>query len=247
MDKPTNLDELLTPEKTIEEAFQHYDTQMKDENQLHIFNNITSKGIDDFYTAFSKKLDEKFSGNDNASLYGEEDKVKEAKLAGLKAFFKRVSPKTLKAIEEAGDWKEQYKIAAHHFDSEMMGVNPRAGEKGLDAIVTEFTDDKEKTVGHLKQRMYLSKGQQAVKIQGHITMANAHRYLNQFSKTDIMSYVKGLVGKSEQELNSLSKFYTAPIHHLIGVRNKIEGKSLDYLGDEAEKIHKYLQTPEKKI
>ncbi|MEW5897416.1 MAG: hypothetical protein AB1668_07005 [Nanoarchaeota archaeon] len=241
--KPENLDDFLASlEKehsaSLDNAFKAYDEFTKEENQLHLYNNILTPAQDALYNALVASLDKAFDKKDETKLEKEEHhkKVKKAVSRALRAYFGKTHPHVVKAMDDLGMSEEdQYEHMASLYDDH-IGANPRNKENpGIRAIVESLLRGK-KTVGHVKRFIYDSKSAAATGALSDLNERYKHHHFGKYNKTQIAAYLRPKIEKEGFEIKDKLGYAQAELDSLLGLRKSVvEKEGHPYLTKKKEK------------
>lgn len=219
---------------SIEDALKHYDSHMDEDVQHHLFNNIFSPAQDAMYDAFKKTLDEEFEG-DQDSIHGKDKQVKKAAVEGMKAFFGKASPDTLKTFNdhvESGhlgedDIEAQYAFLSHFYDTielKHQGAEDfKQGIASLHSLVEQATGDKKSTVGYLKRVLYQQKANHAGKMQANYTQTQSLHLVRQLKPGEFHDYIIKEAGKHDLKPKDIGKFYIGnDLRDLLTIRDNLK-------------------------
>lgn len=177
--KPMTIDDLF-PDEDIAKRLKAYDTHMATENQHKLFNEIFTPAIDEFYNMLKTQLDKTFK-NDTTKVKDKLPDVRKALVEGLKKYFERAMPSALSAIKGVDDAEKQFDILAHIYDTHVLGAVPGArlpqGVKTIRQYVEDLKDDKDATVGQVKEELYLQKTAHAIQGRQQVNQLKQLEYV----------------------------------------------------------------------
>jgi len=244
--KPKNLDDVLAQmagehSKDLDASFKALDEFNKDENQMHLYNNILAPAQDAMYNALVSALDKEFEKKDETKLAKTEqhDKVRKGVGKALRAYFEKVNPHVIKAMDDLKmDDKEQYEHLSALYD-EHTGANPRdKNNPGIRAIVESLIHQK-KTVGHVKKGLYERKPTSAQAALDQIADKYKNHHFAKYHNTQIAAYLKPKIEKAGFEIEDKVGYSQADKDALFGLRTAIlEKKGYHFLKKKPEEDKK---------
>ncbi|MEK6938499.1 MAG: hypothetical protein AABX04_05625 [Nanoarchaeota archaeon] len=244
--KAKNLDDILGQmaaehSKDLDASFKAVDAFNKDENQMHLYNNILTPGQDALYNTLVSSLDKEFEKKDETKLEKKEqhDKVRKAVNKALRSYFEKTQPHVVKAMDDLKmSEDDQYQHLSSLYD-EHTGGDPRNKQNhGIRAIVESLIRQK-KTVGHVKQLIYNTKSAGA---QGALEKLNdkyqAHHF-GKYNNTQVAAYLKPKFEKEGYEIEDKLGYIQSDLDTLMKMRSSvIEKEGHQYLSKKKEEKKK---------
>ncbi len=237
--KAKNLDELMDGlkeehSKSLDESFKAFDEFSKEENQLHLYNNIFKPAQNDLYNGIVQELDKIFEKNDNTSVYNKEKEIKKAVVAGLKKYFDKTHPAVVKAIDNlAMDEDEQYDHLMGEYDRH-VGAD---GEKieSLRAIVN-LARGRKSTVAHVKKSIDEVTDKHIENALKQLTGRYLNHHFSKYNGVEIASYLKPQLEKAGFEIEDKVGFARGNLSDMLALREQyIRKKGSKYLKAKEEK------------
>ena len=201
--------------KKIEESLKKYEEFTEEENLNNLYNNVFTPAHDEFYKTVTEHL--KTIGEDETKTEDKKEELQKAIVEGLKAYFEKVQPSIVKALEEhqIGDVEDQYHFLTTQYD-EHIGADFRKGE-GLTAIAEQFAKSKKLTLGHLKRRLWENQTKHAQKALDTIVNKYAAHHFTQYHPVDLAKYLKPHIEKAGLEVEDKLKFIQLSYGDLIHI------------------------------
>lgn len=241
--KPQHLDDFLDQlaqehSKSLDESFKAFDEFMKEENQLHFYNNILAPAQDAMYTSLVSALDKEFDKKDETKLEKEEHhkKVKRAVGKALRTYFEKTNPHVVKAMDELKMGEEdQYEHLAGLYD-EFTGADPRSEKNpGIRRIIDSLTRGK-MTVGHVKKSISTYRSAAAEGALTDITEKYKQHHFGKYHKTQIAAYLKPKVENEGFQIEDTLGYARMGLDDLLKMRRGIiEKEAHPYLKKKEEK------------
>ena len=177
----------------IKAALRQWDAYREDENQNHIFNNIITPAIEEFYNSLKKKLDEIFKGDDTAKVKNKRKEIQQSIIEGLLGYFKKSMPSVLKGVEKLEDVEEKYETLTNLYDTTVLGLQPGEqapeGVQRLSGFAEAVTKGKKTTVGHLKRSFTEQKALHARQILSNLEEKAAEHYVGHIEQPHLALYL----------------------------------------------------------
>jgi hypothetical protein len=225
--KPKNIDDLLASmqgehSKDLDAAFKAHDAYTKDENQNHIYNNILAKASTEMYNSMSGSLDKSFSGKDETKIKTAEHRkqVKKAISGGIEKYFEKAQPgvkKLMDGLNMSDDEKYDYLTSMY---DDHVGVGAIDGVESI-REETEKLMKKNKTVGHVKKKLYQVKGTHAEGARVVLQSKHTNHHFAKFDKTQVAAYLMPKLEKEGFEIEHKVDYATANLGNLLGLRKSL--------------------------
>jgi hypothetical protein len=206
-----------------------------------LYNNVFAPAQDAMYNALVSALDKAFEKKDDTKLAKQEqhDKVRKSVGKALRAYFERVSPHVVKAMDDLKmDDLEQYEHLSTLYDEHTLAGKVSKDYGGIRKIVDDIVKEK-KTIGHLKRRVYDTKSagaQFALLKLGNQYMSH---HFSKYQPTQVAAYLKPKLEKAGFEVEDKIGYAQADLGELFKLREGIlEKKGHQYLKKKPEEEKK---------
>ncbi len=237
--KVENLDDLLNSlkdehSKNLDESFKAFDEFTKEDNQLHLYNNIFTPAQQELYNGVVGELDKVFEKDDTASIHNKEKEIKKAVVSGLKKYFGKVQPSITQAIEDLGmDDEEAYEHLVGHYDRHVGADGKKVKSIG---DLADLARNKKGKVGHVKKVIPELTQNHIESAMNHLINKYGNHHFSKYHGIEIASYLKPKLEKEGFEIDDKVGFAQGELNDMLELRKK-------YL---LKKEAKYLKKPEEK-
>ncbi len=203
------------PSKEIKGSLKNYEEFTKEENLNDLYNKVFTPAHDKLYEKATEHL--KGIGGDDTKTEDKKEELQKAIVEGLKAYFKKVQPSIVEALEENGvdDVEEQYQFLTAQYDDH-IGADVRKGE-GLTGIAETFAKSKKLTLGHLKRHLRENQTKHAQKALDVIVEKYAAHHFTKYHPVELAKYLKPHVEKAGLEVENKLRFIQLSYGELIHI------------------------------
>ena len=174
----------------IDERIQSIEDFRTPEHRYHYVERVFMPSLRDMYDTIDSELQKSFGGDDK-SVYGKEEEIMKAAVAGLKKHFTRVRPSLVKDLDAVGGIKEQYAFLAQQYDDLHGGDERHPLISNIHALAHDKDAKVHSVLGHVNMKKLYdhASGGFAVEANKH-----ANHQLHGLERTHLYEHVKGKLG-----------------------------------------------------